>query len=92
LDHRGLKELLEGTFNALDDVWGDKFVYSPKRFANLVRCFTLTLWRFVTAQVPKVNSEAKGRIAMVQDVTKTWIKLLDEYRDVNWRTKAFPYA
>lgn len=92
MEHRGLKELLESTFNALDDVWGDKFVYSPKRFANLVRCFTLTLWRFVTAQVPKVNSEAKGKIAMVEDVMKTWIKLLDEYRDVNWRTKAFPYA
>lgn len=92
LDHRGLKELLESTFNALDDVWGDKYPYNPKRFANLVRCFTQTLWRFVTAQVPRVNSEAKGKIAMVEDIMKTWIKLLDEYRDVNWRTKAFPYA
>lgn len=46
----------------------------------------------MTAQVPKVNSEAKTKIAMVEDLTKTWIKLLEEYRDVNWRTKAFPYA
>jgi dynein heavy chain 2, cytosolic len=46
----------------------------------------------MTAQVPRVNSEAKAKIAMVEDLTRTWIKLLEEYRDVNWRTKAFPYA
>lgn len=87
-----MKELIEATFAALDDIWGDKYPYNAKRFANLVKCFTATLWRFMTAQVPKVNSEAKTKIAMVEDLTKTWIKLLEEYRDVNWRTKAFPYA
>jgi hypothetical protein len=47
---------LDATFAALDDVWGDKYPYNAKRFANLVKCFTATLWRFMTAQVPKVNS------------------------------------
>lgn len=66
LDHKALKELLESTFAALDDIWGDKYSYSPKRFANLVRCFTATLWRFITSQVPQVNSDARKRIDVME--------------------------
>ena len=29
---------------------------------------------------------------LVEEAVKSWIKLLDEYRDVNWRHKTFPYA
>jgi hypothetical protein len=45
LEIKDIKELFEATFAALDDVWGDKFVYPPKRFANLLKAFTATLWR-----------------------------------------------
>lgn len=57
-----------------------------------MRCFTSTLWRYLTAQIPKINSEAKKKIDMIDDIMKAWIKLLDEYRDINWRTKPFSYA
>lgn len=71
-----MKELLETTFAALDDVWGDKFPYNTKRFANLVRCFTATLWRHMTSLITHINSEAKSKIPMVEDIMKTWIRLL----------------
>lgn len=87
-----MKELLEATFAALDDVWGDKYPYAPKRFANLLRAFTGYLWRELASFIPKISAEARPKIAMIEEIMRTWIKLLDEYRDVNWRTKTFPYA
>jgi len=73
-------------------VWGDKYPYNAKRFANLVRSFTNALWRQMAILIPKLTVEAKSNIVMADDIMRTWIKLLDEYRDVNWRSKAFPYA
>jgi hypothetical protein len=46
----------------------------------------------MTILIPKLTVEAKANIAMADDIMRTWIKLLDEYRDVNWRSKVFPYA
>lgn len=45
LEIKDIKELFEMTFGALDDVWGDKYPYPPKRFTNLLKAFTSALWR-----------------------------------------------
>jgi len=42
--------------------------------------------------VPRVEPGAKAKLIFVEEVIKNWIKLLDEYRDINWRHKTFPYA
>ena len=42
------------TFAAFDDVWGDKYSYHPKRFANLLKSFTAALWRDLSSMVPRV--------------------------------------
>lgn len=80
------------TFGALDDVWGDKYPYPPKRFTNLLKAFTSALWRELSAMVPRVEPGTKAKVIFVEEVMKSWIKLLDEYRDVNWRHKTFAYA
>lgn len=80
------------TFAALDDVWGDTYPYSPKRFANLLKAFTSALWRDLSGMVPRVEPGTKAKVLFVEQVMKHWIKLLDEYRDVTWRHKTFPYA
>ena len=92
LDIRDIKELFEMTFAAFDDVWGDKYPYPSKRFANLLKAFTTSLWRDLSGMVPRVEAGAKNKLTFVEDVMKNWIKLLDQYRDVNWRHKPFPYA
>lgn len=92
LEIKEIKELFETTFAALDDVWGDKFSYPPKRFANLVKTFTTTLWRELSSLVPRVEPGARTKVLFVEEAMKAWIKLLDEYRDVNWRHKPFGYA
>ena len=54
LELKELKELLENTFAAFDDVWGDKFPYPSKRFGSLLRGFTLTLWRELGSMMPRI--------------------------------------
>jgi hypothetical protein len=75
----------------LDDIWGDKFPYNARRFANLLKAFTNTLWRAMTSLIPKINAESMSKIVLVEEATKMWIRLFEEYREVNWRTKSFPF-
>ena len=58
----------------------------------MVRCFTHTLWREMSALIPRVTPEAKSKLSLVEEVMKMWIRYLDDYRDLNWRTKPFGYA
>jgi hypothetical protein len=74
---RDIKELFETTFAAFDDVWGDTHSYPPKRFANLLKCFTAALWRELSSMVPRVEPGAKAKLIFVEEVMKSWIKLLD---------------
>jgi len=57
---------LEETFAALDEIWGDKYPYPPRRFANLLKCFTHTLWAEMSSLIPKVSPEAKANIILVE--------------------------
>lgn len=78
LTEKELKDLIAQTFNALDDVFmNDKYPYNERRFANLLKAMTNTLWRTLSAMIPKINSESKGRINFVEDMMKNWAKLLD---------------
>lgn len=54
MELKEIKELFEMTFGALDDVWGDKYIYPPKRFANVMKAFTSALWRDLSGMVPHV--------------------------------------
>lgn len=54
------------TFGALDDVWGDTYPYSPKRFANLLKAFTSALWRDLSGMVPRVEPGTKAKVLFVE--------------------------
>jgi hypothetical protein len=54
------------TFAALDDVWGDTYPYSPKRFANLLKAFTSALWRDLSGMVPRVEPGTKAKVLFVE--------------------------
>jgi hypothetical protein len=61
-----LKELADITFAVLDDVWNDTYPYNPKRFANLIKIMTKTLWLRLSTFIPTINTEAKKYIKTVE--------------------------
>lgn len=56
MDLKELKELADITFAALDDIWSDTYPYNSRRFANLIKIMTKTLWLRLSTMVPSINS------------------------------------
>jgi hypothetical protein len=61
-----LKEIADITFAALDDAWNDTYPYNSRRFANLIKIMTKTLWLRLSTFVPTINIEAKKHIKIVE--------------------------
>lgn len=55
LEAKELRELIDITFAALDDIWNDTYPYNSKRFVNLIKCMTHTLWRVLSTSVTKIS-------------------------------------
>lgn len=79
------------TFSSLDSIWTDKYAYNSKRFATLLKLMTHTLWQALSSLIPKVDIDDKGKIPMIEDVMKNWIKFLEDYRNINWLGKKVNY-
>jgi len=71
-----LKEIADITFAALDDVWNDTYPYNSRRFANLIKIMTKTLWLRLSTFVPTINTEAKKHIKTVEEIIRNWFKYL----------------